>query len=72
MFSRKIETHKLLDRVIGQPMFRTLPCFCLYSNKLEHFGGAERFKRDSSCYCHCKLLVFVNVVREINSTTLFV
>ena len=29
---------------MGQPMFRTLLWFCLYSSKVEYFGGAERFK----------------------------
>ena len=73
MYSRKTETHRLLGRLIGQPMFRTLSRFCLYSSKLEYFGGAEGSKKGIQHVEATSSLLFVlEVVREINSTTLLI
>ena len=73
MYSRKTETHRLLGRLIGQPMFRTLSWFCLYSSKLEYFGGAEGSKKGIQHVEATSSLLFVlEVVREINSTTLLI
>ena len=50
MYSRKIETHRLLDRLSGQPMCSQSSVILVVQRQARAFFGEQKdSKRDSSC-----------------------
>ena len=65
MYSRKIETQRILGRLTDNPCFALFRDFVCTAASQSILGEQKDSKRDSS-------LLLVKVVREIHSTTLLV